>query len=286
MRRALALAILLCALGPGSVLGVDGRAEGQQVHLAHQDWPLPPWTADGPAVWTIVGAPYAPSVALVAPDGSFAPRNHGPAVSFWIYDADATTLIDPVQHSPRVHLDDDYLPIVNSAWEAGDLHVDTTYFAGWPRGNVATWFRDSGAGSDQAVTFIRVTVSTTSSVPRHLAVFVALRPFGIERDMHAIASAGCQVETATLLSDGAIVLTGTQPANACGASSVADGDVASFALQNKVPRESLISDSAGRAESILRLEVTPTAGAPRVLEFRAPARRVEPSQDLLDASGA
>ena len=101
--------------------------------------------------------------------------------------------------------------------------------------------------------------------------------------MHAIASAGCQVETATLLSDGAIVLTGTQPANACGASSVADGDVASFALQNKVPRESLISDSAGRAESILRLEVTPTAGAPRVLEFRAPARRVEPSQDHLDA---
>ncbi len=283
MRRALALAILLSLLGPSNVLGADGRAEGRLVHLQHQDWPLPPWTGDGPAVWTTVGAPYASSVALIAADGSFAPRNHGPAVTFWLYDMDAAALIDPAQHSPRLHLDDDYLPIVTSAWDASDIHVDTTYFTGWPGGNVATWFRDFGAGSEQAVTFIRVTVSTSSTATRHLAVFVAVRPFGIERDMHAIESAGCQTAAATLVADGAVVLTGAQPASGCGASALADADVASFALENRVPRETLVSDSAERAESMLRLEVTPGPGASRVLEFRAPAARMEPSPDRLDA---
>ncbi len=148
MRRALALAILLSLLGPANALGADGRAEGQLVRQQHPEWPLPAWTADGPSVWTIVGAPYAATVALIGADGSFVPRNHGPAVSFWLYDMDAAVLVDPAQHSPRLHLDDDYLPIVSSAWDAGDLHVDTTYFTGWPGGNVAMWFTDTGAGSD------------------------------------------------------------------------------------------------------------------------------------------
>ena len=283
MRRALALALLICLLAPANVLGADGRAEGQLVRLQHQDWPLPAWTADGPALWTAVGAPYASSVALIGADGSFAPRNHGPAVSFWVYDLDAGVLVDPAQHSPRLHLDDDYLPIVSSDWDAGDLHVETTYFTGWPGGNVATWFAESGAGSDQAVTFIRMIVSTTSLVTRHLAVFVAVRPFGVERDMHAIDSAGCQVGTATLVADGAVVLTGAQPASGCGASALADSDVASFALQNRLPRVSSVSDPARRAESMLRLDVTPGPGAARILEFRAPVARVEPAPDLLDA---
>jgi hypothetical protein len=275
--------MLLSLLGPSNVLSIDGRTEGRLVHLQHQDWPLPPWTADGPAMWTTVGAPYASSVTLIGADGSFAPRNHGPAVSFWLYDQDATVLIDPAKHNPRFQLDDGYVPIVSSAWDAGDIHIETTYFSGWLTGNVATWFRDSGAGSDQAVTFIRMTVSTNSQAPRHLALFVAVRPFGVERDMHAIGSAGCDATTATLVADGTVVVTGAQPANGCGASSFSDADVASFALQNVVPRASLVSDPAERAESILRLEVTPGPGVPRILEFRAPAARVEPTPDHLDA---
>jgi hypothetical protein len=283
VRRALALALLLSLLGPPNVLGADGRAEGQLIHLQHPDWPLPVWTADGPAVWTIVGAPFASSVTLIAADGSFAPRNHGPAVSFWLYDLDATVLLDPAQHSPRLHLDDDYLPIVSSAWDASDIHVETTYFSGWRGGDVATWFRDPGAGSDQAVTFIRVTVSTTGPTPRHLALFVAVRPYGVERDMHAIESAACQAASSTLVADGAVVLTGAQAANGCGASILADADVASFALQNRVPRATTVSDAAQRAESMLRLELAPGPGAPRTLEFRAPAARFEPLPDRLDA---
>jgi hypothetical protein len=283
VRRALALAILLSLLDPANAFGADGRAEGQLVRQQHPDWPLPAWTADGPSVWTIVGAPYASSVALIGADGSFVPRNHGPAVSFWLYDMDAAVLVDPAQHSPRLHLDDDYLPIVSSAWDAGELHVDTTYFTGWPGGNVAMWFTDTGAGSDQAVTFVRMTVSTTSLVTRRLAVFVAVRPFGVERDMHAVDSAGCQVETATLVADGAVVLTGAQPASGCGAGALADGDVGSFALQNRLPRISSVADPGHRAESMLRLDVTPGPGAPRVLEFRAPAARIEPTPDRLDA---
>jgi hypothetical protein len=283
VRRALALAILLSLLAPANALGADGRAEGQLVHLQHQDWPLPAWTADGPAVWTTVGAPYASSVALIGADGSFAPRNHGPAVSFWLYDLDAAVLVDPAQHTPRLRLDDDYLPIVSSAWDAGDLHVETTYFTGWPGGNVATWFSDSGAGSDQAVTFIRMIISTTALVTRHLAVFVAIRPFGVERDTHAIDRAGCTVGTATLVADGAVVLTGLQPAGGCGANALADGDVGSFALQNMLPRAPSISDPGRRAAAMLRLEATLSPGAARILEFRAPAARLEPTPDRLDA---
>lgn len=275
MRRALALVILLSVLYPASALGADGRGEGRQVYQQHPDWLLPAWTADGPAVWTSVGAPFASTVALIAPDGSFAPRNHGPAVSFWVYDQDAKKLLGPTQQNPSLHLDDDYLPIVSSTWDAADIHLETTYFSAWPDGDAAAWFRDAGAGSDQAVTFIRMTLSTTSLAPRHLSVLVALRPFGVERDMHSIASAACQVETATLVADGAIVLTGLQPASSCGASALADADVAAFAIQDRVPMRAYVTDVAERAESMLRLEVAPASGAPRILEFRAPARRVE-----------
>src|SRR5207247_3492198 len=76
---------------------------------------------------------------------------------------------------------------------------------------------------------------------------------------------------------------GAQPASGCGASALADGDVGSFALQNKLPRATSVWDPARRAESMLRLEVSPGPGAARSLEFRAPAARTEPSQDRLDA---
>src|SRR2546427_738403 len=83
---------------------------------------------------------------VLAPDGSFAPRSHGPAVGLWAYAAAAASLLVPAEHSPRLQLDDDSLPIVTSAWDAAELHVETPYFSGWPGGNVARWFQDHGAG--------------------------------------------------------------------------------------------------------------------------------------------
>jgi len=279
------LSVLLCALGapsaPTTALGADGRLEGAQVHLDHPTWLLPAWTADGPAVWTEVGAPYAASVALVAPDGSFAPRNHGPAVSFWLYDVDAGALVVPAEHSPRLRLDDDDLPIVTSVWDAADLHVETTYFTGWPGGDVADWFQDHGAGSAQAVTYVRLTVTTASATPRHLAVFAALRPFGVERDVHPLRTASCEVATGSLVADGAVVLTSLRPASQCGATSFAMGDVSAFALRDEVPGPQTASDPAERAESVLRAPLTAQSAAPGSVEFRAPAAALEPTPENL-----
>jgi hypothetical protein len=269
--------------GPRIAAGADGRGEGNQVHLDHPAWLLPAWTADGPAVWTEVGAPYAAAVALVAPDGSFAPRNHGPSVSFWIYDADAANLLIPADHSPRLHLDDDYLPIVTSAWDAADLHVETTYFTGWPGGNVASWFQDHGAGSDQAVTYVRILVTSAASTPRHLAVFAAVRPFGVERDLHAIRTASCEVATGSLFADGAVVLTSTRPATQCGASSISAGDASAFALRNELPGPVAVSDPAERAEAVFRVDVTAQSAAPAGVEFRAPAAAIDPTPEHLSA---
>jgi hypothetical protein len=258
VRRALALALLLTIFPSQPTLAADGRSEGLQLHQDHPTWILPAWTDDGPAVWTEVGAPYASSVSLIAADGSFAPRNHGPAVSSWIFDADAAHLLVPAEHTPRVRLDDNYLPIVTSSWDAGDVHVEATYFT----------------GSDQTATFIRLTVSTTSSTPRRLAAFLALRPFGVERDIHAIGAASCDTSSASLVADGSLVLSGLQPASECGASSFSQGDVSLFAAGNRVPRPIVVADPAERAEAMLRFVLAPASGSPSILEFRAPLSRV------------
>src|SRR5438874_13810139 len=92
VRVALSLSVLLLVLGSPGALAADGRAEGQQIHQDHPTWPLPAGTDNGPAVWSEVGAPYAASVSLITADGSFAPRNHGPAISVWLFDADAARL--------------------------------------------------------------------------------------------------------------------------------------------------------------------------------------------------
>jgi hypothetical protein len=275
--------LLGASSGPRTALGADGRLEGSQAHLDHPTWLLPAWTADGPAVWTEVGAPYAASVALIAPDGSFAPRNHGPAVSFWLYDTDAAGLLVPAEHSPRLRLDDDYLPIVTNIWDAADLHIETTYFTGLPGGNPASWFQDHGAGSDRAVTYIRTTVTSSSATPRHLALFAALRPFGVERDVHPLKNASCEVGTGSLFANGAVVLTSTRAATQCGATSISTDDASAFAQHNEVPRTLMVSDPAERAESVLRLEVTAQSGAPGTVEFRAPTGGVEPTPEHLAA---
>src|SRR5437660_685609 len=119
---ALLLAIVvfgaIASVGPARDVAAEtntgGRDEARALYANHPDWLLPAWAGGGPAVWTIVGAPYATNTTLVAPGASIAPHNHGPAVTFWLYDLDADRLLVPAEQDWRVRLDDDYLPIVSS----------------------------------------------------------------------------------------------------------------------------------------------------------------------------
>ena len=84
------------------------RDEGRQIANDHPDWLLPRWTSGGPAAWTMVGAPYGAAVTLVGADGSFAPRNHGPGVSVWLYDVDsAGRMLMTGEQQWRYRLNDD-----------------------------------------------------------------------------------------------------------------------------------------------------------------------------------
>jgi hypothetical protein len=103
-------AIMAMALGmaPGGVgQAAISRGEGEQLARDHADWLLPAWTSGGPSAWTMVGLPYGSAVTLIGADGSFAPRNHGPSVSLWIFDRDAGTLLVPGPRDWRFHLDED-----------------------------------------------------------------------------------------------------------------------------------------------------------------------------------
>jgi hypothetical protein len=285
LRLAVCLLLLVGLFGPpSSAIGASGRADGRDLRALHPDWLLPAWTADGPAVWTEVGPPYAASVSLIAPDGSFAPRNHGPAVNVWLYDLDSAHLLVPSEHGPRLRLDDDFLPIVTSSWDAADLHVETTYFTGWPGGDPSRWFAERGSGSEQAVTFVRVSITTSSAAPRHVSAFVAVRPFGVERDLHPITTASCQAADAVLIADGTLVLAGNQPANACGATSLSMGELSTFAVQGALPKGTAVTDATGGAEAMLRVDVIAVPGAPASLEFRAPLARVTSNVVLPAAS--
>jgi len=119
---------VIAASGAGAS---TGREEGRRIAAGHPDWTLPAWTRAGPTTWTMIGAPYAASVALVAADGRFAPRNHGPAIDFWLYDRDRGQLLVPGEFAPALHLDDDFAPIVTTEWNMTDLKVDVTLFAGF-----------------------------------------------------------------------------------------------------------------------------------------------------------
>src|SRR6185312_9037047 len=186
--------------------------------------------------------PYAASVALVTRDGRFAPRNHGPAIDFWLYDLDANRLLVAADATPTMSLDDGFAPIVTSAWRANDLQVEMTFFAGWPGADVNTWFSPRRTGSEYAVSYIRLRVSSSSDTPRRLAAFAALRPYGVEADMHAIGKAACGSDSKSLIADDQTLLTGRQPADACGAASVGAGDVSVFAAHNQVPTANAIAD--------------------------------------------
>ena len=90
MRRAFALALFVTLFPAQGTLAAEGRAEGLQVHQDHPTWLLSAWT------------------------------------DIWLFHVDAAHLLVPAEHGPRVRLDDDYLPIVTTTWDAGDLHVDTS----------------------------------------------------------------------------------------------------------------------------------------------------------------
>jgi len=275
-RRVLLLLVLLGSFQVADVHASTGQTEGSQIAAAHPDWILPGWTHGGPTTWTIVGAPYAASVALVGMDGSFAPQNHGPALDFWIYDVDSGRLLVPGDFNPVLRLDDDYAPIVTSEWHAADLLVSTTFFAGWPTGNVDQWFDGHGDGSDKAVTFIRTTVSTSSDHPRHLVEYVALRPYGVEADVHPLEAVQCDPPTESLIADSLLVLTSLQHVDACGAASVTAGDVSGVAARGGVPGVATITDANKRAEAIMATNTTVQATSPAVLEYRAPIGNVTP----------
>jgi hypothetical protein len=226
----------------------------------------------------MVGLPDAGTVTLIGADGSFAPRNHGPSLSIWLYDLDAAHLV--ALEPPRYHLDDDALPIVSGVSSSGDLQLETTFFASRPGEDLTASFAQ-GVAEDGGVTLIRMRVTTTASTPRRVAVYVALRPFGVEPDMHAISSVNCDSATSTLVADGSVLLTGLQPANACGATTLTQSDVATFAPLGRVPESTAAVDAGQRAEGLLRLDVTANSASTAVLEFRAPLTSRPPGTDVL-----
>jgi hypothetical protein len=267
---AILCAVVMAGAGQADSLAATNRGEGQQLYRDHPDWLLPAWTGDGPAAWTMVGAPYGESVTLIGADGSFAPRNHGPSVSLWLYDRDAGRLLAPGPRAFRFRLDDDGAPIVSGVWDIDDLRVETTFFTGLPGASELPWFERPGAGLDQAATFIRVQVATSSGTERRLAAYLALRPVGIEPAVHAIGSATCDAERSTLVADGDLVLVGLQPAEACGVTSFGLGGSAAPAARDRVPGQTILEDEAGRAEAVLRVALTPGPKRAAQVEFRAP----------------
>jgi hypothetical protein len=269
---------------PAQNVSAISRDEGRQLFQQHSDWVLPAWTGGGPSTWTMVGPPYGGNVTLVGSDGNFTPRNHGPSVTVWMYDVDADQLIVPAVHAWQFHLQEDTLPIIEGTLDVADLHVTSTFFAGAPDGDVARWFDGHGTGADQSATFMRLEVRSTSRTPRQLAVYLALRPFGTEPDMHPIGTAECDASHALLKADGAVMLVGLQPASACGATSFSLGEASTFAAHNRVPRASVVADDAQRAEALLQTNVTLSAPDATVrLDYRVPLSFMPATPETLDA---
>lgn len=256
------------------------REEGHRLFLAHPDWLVPLWASGGPASWTMVGPPYAGTVTLIGADGSFAPRNHGPAISLWVYDLDAERLLVDGRRVWQFGLDDSDLPIVTAALDVDGVRIETTYLTSWPGGDPSAWFAQPGVGVEHAVTFVRLQVSSADGTSRRLAAYVALRPFGVEPDMHAIRSVACDASMSTLTADSAVAIVGVQPADGCVLGNFGGNEVSTAASRESMSPSGSVSDPGERAEGMLRYALTTAPAGRNALEFRVPLGARQTPSDL------
>ncbi len=140
--------------------------------LAQQypQWPLPLWTRNQPLAWTMTGGLAQSNEALVSNDGAVAPWARAPIVEAWLYNRQSGQLFASGDFRPQFSLRQAHLPLPQWRWSAGPVHMDNQLFYDETDASIR-WLLDARNDSD---------------IPHQ--VFIAVRPFAVNRSANPIAS--------------------------------------------------------------------------------------------------
>lgn len=233
--------------------GVMGDAEYVRwLADSHPDWPMPGWVYGHPLAWTMSALPEAGNEALVRSDGAIAPWATAPTVELWLYDPTTGELAAGTGEDVTFSLQDGYLPFPKWEWTALDTVVGNILFS----------------DVQERATRWQVTVRNPSQVNRELVLLFVVRPFGINRSMASMCSAGLQGDS-RLWIDGNPFLTAKTPPTEMGLGRLDEAMAA--AVRGQVPEnDTELSDSSGRASAVWAYSVTLEAGGAETLRFAFP----------------
>ncbi|MCX6135732.1 MAG: hypothetical protein NTU47_18150 [Ignavibacteriales bacterium] len=139
-------------LEPGSASFIPRSQNPLLINITHRDW-------------TALGSPTGFHEAIIDPRGLVTPLPREWSIDVWLVE-NGEIFFPSLSSSVDQQLDTD-APRITTAFTWRGLRLQTEAFVGCVRG-----------GKD--IMFCRATVLNQSSVPRHMQVGVAIRPFGVE----------------------------------------------------------------------------------------------------------
>ncbi|MFN8628069.1 MAG: discoidin domain-containing protein [Candidatus Binatia bacterium] len=212
----------------------------------------PRWLCAEQSYWTCVGLPDGETCAIVNEEGAVEVDRGTFAIEPFVH-VDGR-LMTWAEADVAQALEDEWLPVPSSIWEAEDLVMRTTAFAGRCAGH--------------PILYVRYRLENRARRARHARVFAAIRPFQVNPPWQAFGALGGVRKIGALAWDGTAVQVDasrwvvplTAPSG-FGAAAFEHGEIPTYLAQGKLPSRSAVSDAFGYASGALAFDVDLGMGA-------------------------
>jgi hypothetical protein len=226
----------------------------QQVARAGLRGHYPRYWLGEQSYWSPVGTPAGPARGLLNEEGmaEIAPGGFSVEPFLWL----DGTLLSWNEGSRELSLERGYLPIPSVKRQTRGLRLTTTLFA------------DRVDGCDGL--YLRYRVENLGAEPLRPSLFTALRPFQVTPPWQAFNRLGgaSPIETidcrdGTVKVNGDIRVIALQQPDGCGAAAFAQGNIAEFLAEGRLPRGRSLADPFGHGSAALRFDLELAPGGCR-----------------------
>ncbi|MBP1684125.1 MAG: hypothetical protein H6Q33_268 [Deltaproteobacteria bacterium] len=212
----------------------------------------PRWLCGEQSYWTCVGLSDGETCAIINEEGAVEVDRGTFVIEPFVHvDGRLLTWADAEVVQT---LEDDWLPIPSSVWNAEELVVRTTAFAG-------RW-------DGYAILYVRYRIENRAARVRQARVFAAIRPFQVNPPWQAFGELGGVRKIGALAWDGTAVQVDasrwvvplTVPSG-FGAAAFERGEIPSYLARGELPSRSSVADAFGYASGALAFDVDLAPGA-------------------------
>jgi hypothetical protein len=206
----------------------------------------PRWLCGEQSYWTCVGLPDGETCAIINEEGLVEiDRGMFSIEPFVSVDGRLLTWADA---EIAQTLEDNWLPIPSSVWQADELTLRTTAFAGRCDGH--------------AILYLRYRLENGTGRARRVCLYTAIRPFQVNPPWQAFGELGGMRRIGTLTWDGTAlyvddaraVVALTAPSG-FGAAAFEHGEIPTFLARGALPSRSAVTDTFGYASGALAFDV-------------------------------